>query len=122
MNIRSTGGDGGGRRELSQLPFVRRNQSSKPLSDADAPKLRRPILIAAFEGWNDAGEAASYAAGYLSRQWDALPFAEIDPDEVFDFPEVRPEVSLVDGTTRRILWPATSFSIARSTTGGSDLV
>ena len=46
------------------------------LSDADAPKLRNPILIAAFEGWNDAGEAASYAAGYLARQWEALPFAD----------------------------------------------
>lgn len=122
MNIRSSGGNGGGRRELSQLPFVRRSQSPKPLSDADAPKLRSPILIAAFEGWNDAGEAASYAAGYLSRQWGALPFAEIDPDEFFDFTEVRPEVSLVDGRTRQVLWPATSFSIARSLTGGPDLV
>ena len=68
MNIRSNGGSSGGRRELSQLPFVRRSQSPKMLSDADAPKLRNPILIAAFEGWNDAGEAASYAAGYLARQ------------------------------------------------------
>ena len=122
MNIRSNGGSSGGRRELSQLPFVRRSQSPKMLSDADAPKLRNPILIAAFEGWNDAGEAASYAAGYLARQWEAMPFAEIDPDEFFDFTEIRPEVSLVDGTTRHILWPATSFSIARSATGGSDIV
>jgi predicted ATP-grasp superfamily ATP-dependent carboligase len=51
-----------------------------------------------------------------------LPFAEIDPDEFFDFTEVRPEVSLVDGRTRQVLWPATSFAIARSTTGGPDLV
>lgn len=122
MNDRPTGEHGGERMNFSSLPFVRRPRELATISGEDAPALRSPILLAAFEGWNDAGEAASYAAGYLARQWDARPFAEIDPDEFFDFTEVRPEVSLVDGRTRQVLWPSTSFSIVRSEGDGPDLV
>jgi len=56
--------------------------------------LRRPVLIAAFEGWNDAGDGASAAGAYLARRWGAEPFATIDPDEFFDFTATRPEVRL----------------------------
>jgi predicted ATP-grasp superfamily ATP-dependent carboligase len=67
--------------------------------------LRSPVLVAAFRGWNDAGDAASFAAQHLVRVWNAKKFASIDPEEFFDFQSVRPEVKLVDGVTRVIKWP-----------------
>lgn len=69
--------------------------------------LRSPVVVAAFEGWNDAGDAASGAVDYLIELWDARAVAEIDPDEYVDFQQHRPTVRLVDGATRRISWPAT---------------
>lgn len=86
------------------------------------PALNRPVVLAAFEGWNDAGEAASQAANFLARAWDATPLAEIDPEEFFDFTEIRPEVTLVEGPRREISWPATSISLARSQLGERDVV
>ena len=76
---------------------------------ASRPKLERPILIAAFRGWNDGGQGASLATGYLAKLWDAKRFAELDPETFFDFQATRPHVSLEDGLTRRIYWPATVF-------------
>lgn len=73
------------------------------------PQLRRPLLVVAFEGWNDAGDAASLAVSYLAQAWDATKFAEIDPEEFFDFTETRPQVKIVDGTTRAVEWPVTEF-------------
>jgi len=77
------------------------------------PKLKRPLLISAFRGWNDGAQAASLAAGYLARLWDADQIAEVDPEGFFDFQATRPHVSLVDGITRRIDWPETAFYHAR---------
>lgn len=76
---------------------------------AERPTLRRPILIAAFRGWNDGGQGASLAAGYLARTWDATQFADIDPEDFFDFQVTRPQVTLIDGTQRKIEWPETAF-------------
>jgi len=76
------------------------------------PRLRRPVLIVAFEGWNDAADAASDAARYLQVRWGARPFATIDPEEFFDFSSTRPEARLGDGLRREIVWPATQFSAA----------
>jgi len=73
------------------------------------PELTRPVLVAAFRGWNDGAQAASLAAGYLARLWDADQIAEVDPEGFFDFQATRPHVSLVDGITRRIDWPETAF-------------
>lgn len=73
------------------------------------PTLEHPILIAAFRGWNDGGQGASLAAGYLAKLWRAERFAEIDPENFFDFQATRPHVSLEEGLTRRIDWPATVF-------------
>ncbi|MCU1492936.1 MAG: hypothetical protein JWO62_700 [Acidimicrobiaceae bacterium] len=86
------------------------------------PALERPIVLAAFEGWNDAGEAASQAASYLAKSWGATPLAEIDPEEFFDFTEVRPEVTLSEGGHREIDWPSTSISVATSRTAERDIV
>ncbi|MGH9264009.1 MAG: PAC2 family protein [Acidimicrobiales bacterium] len=78
----------------------------------DRPQLRRPVLVAAFEGWNDAADAASTAAGYLRDRWSARPFASIDSEEFYDFTSTRPQVRLVQGITRRIEWPSTDFFAA----------
>ena len=77
------------------------------------PELEKPVLIAAFRGWNDGAQAASLAAGYLAKNWDAEQFAEIDPENFFDFQATRPHVSLEEGLTRRIDWPETGFYHAR---------
>jgi predicted ATP-grasp superfamily ATP-dependent carboligase len=73
------------------------------------PKLERPIMIAAFRGWNDGGQGASLAAGYLAKLWKAKRFAEVEPENFFDFQATRPHVSLEEGLTRRVDWPSTVF-------------
>ena len=82
---------------------------AEELHIAHRPTLRRPVLIAAFRGWNDGGQGASLAGGYLARAWEAARFAEIDCEDFFDFQATRPQVSLVDGVTRKIEWPDTAF-------------
>ena len=73
------------------------------------PVLRDPVLVAAFQGWNDGGSAATLAAGFLRTSLDAERFAVIEPDEYIDFQQTRPHVSLRDGGTREITWPETEF-------------
>ena len=86
------------------------------------PKLRRPILIAAFEGWNDAAESASGAVEYLGSSWGERMFASIDPEEFYDFTVVRPQVRLTDGTMREIDWRTTKFSAAPAPGSPHDVV
>jgi predicted ATP-grasp superfamily ATP-dependent carboligase len=81
------------------------------------PALTEPTLIAAFAGWNDAGDAATLAVRHLIEQWRAEPMASIDPEEYYDFQATRPQVRLADGRTRRISWPAND-AFAASTPGG----
>src|SRR3954471_3821920 len=69
------------------------------------PDLRRPVLIAAFKGWNDGGQGATLGGSFLAKQWGAEQFAEIDSENFYDFQAVRPNVSLEDGLTRKIEWP-----------------
>ncbi len=73
------------------------------------PDLRRPVLIAAFQGWNDGGKGATLGGSYLAKQWGAESFAEIDCENFYDFQAVRPNVSLEDGMTRKIEWPSNTF-------------
>jgi len=75
----------------------------------ERPSLERPVLVGAFRGWNDGGQAATLAAGYLARLWEARKFADIDPELFVDFQATRPLVTLEDGTTRRIEWPENAF-------------
>jgi proteasome assembly chaperone (PAC2) family protein len=84
--------------------------------------LNKPILVAAFRGWNDAGDSATYAAAHLSRVWGADTVASLDPEEFFDFQAVRPQVELVDGVTRHITWPSNEFSAARLQGGPHDVL
>ena len=87
----------------------------------DRPKLHRPVLVAAFEGWNDAGDAASGAVRYLRDRWGARPFAALDPEEFYDFSTTRPEVRLSEGITREIVWPVNEFSAATLPNGSGDV-
>jgi proteasome assembly chaperone (PAC2) family protein len=88
-----------------------------PLTIQQLPEgLRRPILIVAFAGWNDAAGAATTAARYLAQAWSAEKFAAIDPEEFYHFGLSRPHVRFKAGsrTDREIVWPATEFSLARA--------
>lgn len=87
----------------------------------ERPQLRTPTLIAAFTGWNDAGDAASLAVQQMVATWKATKIAEIDPEEYFEFQATRPLVRLVDGQTREIVWPPNEF-YAASTPGGDVLL
>jgi proteasome assembly chaperone (PAC2) family protein len=89
---------------------------------ADWPVLTDPVLVAGFEGWNDAGDAASGAIEHLELVWQAEALTELDPDDYYDFQVSRPTVSLVDGVSRRISWPTTRFSICRPAGAQFDLV
>ena len=73
------------------------------------PSLNKPVLVAAFRGWNDGGQGASLGAAYLAKQWNAARFAEIDPETFFDFQAVRPHVSVLDGEIRKVDWPDNGF-------------
>ncbi|MBK5222278.1 MAG: PAC2 family protein [Acidimicrobiia bacterium] len=82
------------------------------------PTLRRPVFIIAFEGWSDAGDAASSAVQFLSERWSARPVASIDAEEFFDFTETRPRVELDDAERRHIVWPPNELTAA--TVAGVD--
>jgi len=86
------------------------------------PTLRSPVLIAAFEGWNDAADAATSAVDYLSQSWKAQTFASIEPEEFFDFQVVRPRVKLADSGIREVLWPKTEFVSAAVAGAPRDVV
>jgi predicted ATP-grasp superfamily ATP-dependent carboligase len=89
---------------------------------AARPTLNDPVLITAFRGWNDGGQGASLAGGFLARAWSAERFADIDPEGFFDFQATRPHVSLVEGLTRRIDWPENVFLNARLPGTNRDVV
>ncbi|HEX3225258.1 MAG TPA: PAC2 family protein [Gaiellaceae bacterium] len=86
------------------------------------PELRRPVLVAAFRGWNDGGQGATLAAGYLAKQWNAQQFAEIEAEQFYDFQAMRPQVTLEDGMTRRLEWPENNFFHAEIPGANRDAV
>src|SRR3954470_22146169 len=88
----------------------------------DRPQLRDPIIVCAFKGWNDAGEAASAAVQFLCESFDAQPLATIDPEDFYDFTAVRPTVRLVEGRSRAIEWPENSFHAAHVPAADRDLI
>ena len=73
-----------------------------------------PNLIAAFQGWNDAGQAATTAVRYLAEEWGSKPFARLDPDEYFSFTDTRPMIRIIDGSQRELIWPSNEFYYAAS--------
>jgi proteasome assembly chaperone (PAC2) family protein len=96
--------------------------STLPARPSDDIVLRRPVLLAAFEGWNDAGDAATSAVEHLEEQWAARAVAAVDPDEYYDFQVNRPMVQLVDGMTRKVTWPTTRVSICSPPGAERDVV
>jgi proteasome assembly chaperone (PAC2) family protein len=89
---------------------------------AEQPQLVDPVMVAAFEGWNDAGDAASTAVEHLQLTWDATPLVDVDPDDYYDFQVTRPTVRMVDGVTRRVEWPTTRLSTCRPPGSSRDIV
>jgi proteasome assembly chaperone (PAC2) family protein len=73
------------------------------------PNDERTNVIAAFQGWNDAGQAATTAVRYLIDQWGAKPFARLEVDEYFSFTDTRPQIRIVDGDQRELVWPSNEF-------------
>jgi proteasome assembly chaperone (PAC2) family protein len=86
------------------------------------PELHEPVMIAAFEGWNDAGDAATTAARYLIDRWDVELVADVDPEEFYDFTSTRPQVHLDDDGQREIEWPATEVFAGSIPGVGTDVL
>jgi len=76
--------------------------------------LTSPVAIAGFEGWNDAGEAASGVVNHLGIAWQAAPIGAIDPDDYYDFQVNRPVIEIEEGRIERLVWPTTRLSLARA--------
>lgn len=76
------------------------------------PELIDPVMVAAFEGWNDAGDAASTAVGHMDREFKGEVFAALDAEDYYDFQVNRPTVWM-DGNVRRVTWPTTRLSVVR---------
>ena len=87
----------------------------------DLPEMENAVMIAAFEGWNDAGEAASGVIEHLAELWDAEPVAALDPEDYYDFQVNRPRV-LSEGGRRRISWRTTRILVATNTPIGRDVI
>ncbi len=88
----------------------------------EIPPLRAPVLVAAFEGWNDAADAASSVIDHLIDVWDAQVVAAIDPEDFYDFQMNRPVVGTDEAGMRRITWPSTQLSVARIPGAARDVV
>jgi predicted ATP-grasp superfamily ATP-dependent carboligase len=84
--------------------------------------LRAPAMVCAFQGWNDAGDAASSAVSFLASALDARRFAQIESEEFYDFQANRPCVSFNDAGKREIVWPTVEVFEARAPRAPRDLV
>lgn len=106
---------------LSGAQSSRRGSGERMIEVSELPTLRDPIVIAAFEGWNDAAEAATTTIAHLAELWTAEPVAALDPEDYYDFQVNRPRVSFVDGV-RHVTWPTTRILLARETSIGRDVL
>ncbi len=86
------------------------------------PELVDPVLVAAFEGWNDAGDAASDAVTHLIEVWGAMPLAEMDPEDYYDYQVNRPMITLDEQAVRHLNWPTTRLYVARLPLASRDVV
>lgn len=104
----------GGVSDFNGLRFVKRYHGKRQSS--------KPVMVIAFAGWNDAGDAASCAAAYLERLWSATPYANIESEEFFDFTTRRPIVEFTQSGERRVTWPNTQIAFAEGVLPGRDVV
>jgi proteasome assembly chaperone (PAC2) family protein len=88
----------------------------------ERPSLRTPVMVCAFKGWNDAGEAASAAVDFIQQHFDCATVAEIDPEEFYDFTAVRPTVKMIEGDARAIEWPQNTIASAKVPGAEGDLL
>jgi predicted ATP-grasp superfamily ATP-dependent carboligase len=88
----------------------------------DLPELRDPVMLAAFEGWNDAGEAASGAIAHLQRVWQAWHLTDFDPEAYHDFQVNRPVTHLDEQGRRQLTWPTTRVYVASPPGSSRDVV
>jgi predicted ATP-grasp superfamily ATP-dependent carboligase len=88
----------------------------------DLANLRDPVVIAAFEGWNDAAEAATGAVDHLVEEWNAELVTAIDPEDYYDFQVNRPQVGFDDEGVRRLTWPTTRVFLARPQNTNRDVL
>lgn len=84
--------------------------------------LRAPALVCAFKGWNDAGDAASAALTFMGASLHASRFAQIDPEDFYDFQATRPKIEMIDGRTRTLTWPTVEVWEARIPRAPRDLI
>lgn len=96
------------------MPFLKSND---PPAD-----LRDPLMLFAFAGWADAAESATHALKYLVRHLAGTKFAEIDPEEFYNFTRVRPKTKFNDAGERYIEWPSNAFYAIRREGEGRDVV
>jgi proteasome assembly chaperone (PAC2) family protein len=88
----------------------------------DLPHLRSPLLVCAFRGWNDAAASASTAIASIASSFDSELLAQVDPEDYFDFQTTRPTITLDEGQTRRLDWPANNLIAVRVPGADRDLV
>ncbi len=88
----------------------------------DLPNLVDPVLVAAFEGWNDAGDAATAAVEHLEQVWATTPLAALDPEDYYDFQVNRPTVRLDEDGRRWVEWPTSRVSVSRPPGASRDVV
>lgn len=93
-----------------------------PLTIFEAAKPASPVLVLAYAGWSDGGDAATTAAKSLLAQFEMSRYASIDTEEFLDFTVVRPHVRLRDGDQRELIWPDHEFVSAKLAGGEGDLV
>lgn len=95
---------------------------SSLLWHTEVPRLRSPVLVCSFRGWNDAASAASTALAAVAGSFDAEQIAEVDPEDYFDFQATRPPIILSEGQTRHIEWPQNNLVAVRVPGADRDLV
>ncbi len=88
----------------------------------DIPPLDDPVVIAAFEGWNDAADSASSVVDHLLTVWDATVVGAVDPEEFYDFQMNRPVIGTDEHGHRRLNWPSTQISVASPPGLGRDVI
>jgi len=88
----------------------------------DIPPLDDPVVIVAFEGWNDAADAASSVIDHLLSVWDATVVGAIDPEDFYDFQMNRPVIGTDEAGHRRLTWPSTQIAVASPPGLGRDVI
>ncbi len=88
----------------------------------ELPVLVDPVMVCAFEGWNDAGDAASGAVGHLISAWQATALTELDSEDYYDYQVNRPTIAFDETGVRSLTWPATRIFVARLAESGRDVV